>query len=383
MAAFFVSFVGFGVTYSFGVFLKPLAIAFGASHASMSTIFSTMTVLSFFLAPITGDVADRIGPRYVVAAGAVLMGAGLVLTARVHTFAMLYVTYGVGVGAALACVYIPAIAAVGEWFKERRDIALGIAISGIGCGTLVAAPLAARLTVRFGWRMAFEIFGWTSLAILLACAALLSRPPVLRGKDTANVVGMMRTRAFVQLYLSLAFSGTAIFSAFVFLPAFAMDVGASHVAGAALIGYVGAASVVGRLGLNALAPRFGLLSMYKVSYWLLLMSCVVWVMVHSYAALVAFALIMGVGYGGIAAMTPAVAAARFGIDGLGELLGFLFTGFGVSCIVGPPLGGVLVDNTHDFRWPAIVAVVSALIALIVVLTVRGRASEGTVAAAAD
>ena len=382
VAAFFVSFVGFGVTYSFGVFLKPLGIAFGANHASMSTIFSTLTVLSFFLAPITGEVADRIGPRYVVAAGALLMGAGLLLTARVHSFAMLYVTYGAGVGTALACIYVPAIAAVGEWFKERRDIALGIAISGIGCGTLVAAPLAARLTGRFGWRMAFEIFGWTSLIILLGCAALLTRAPVLRAKDTANVMGMMRTRTFVHLYASLAFSGTAIFTAFVFLPAFAMDVGASHVAGATLIGYVGAASVVGRLGLNALAPRFGLLNMYKVSYWLLLLSCVVWVMVHSYAALVGFAIIMGVGYGGIAAMTPAVAAARFGIEGLGELLGFLFTGFGVSCLVGPPLGGVLVDSTHDFRWPAIVAVVSAVIALMVVLPLRAKDSAGASAEAA-
>ena len=71
-------------------------------------------------------------------------------------------------------------------------------------------------------------------------------------------------------------------------------------------------------------------SMYKVSYWLLLMSCVgVGDGCIAYAALVGFALIMGVGYGVIAAMTPAVAAARFGIEGLGELLGFLMTGFGV------------------------------------------------------
>ena len=53
LAAFFVSFVGFGITYSFGVFLKPLGSAFGVNHAAMSTIFSTLTVLSFFLAPLT------------------------------------------------------------------------------------------------------------------------------------------------------------------------------------------------------------------------------------------------------------------------------------------------------------------------------------------
>ena len=62
LAAFFGAFVSFGVTYSFGVFLKPMAATFGASHASMTAIFSTLTVLSFFfLAPITGDLATASG----------------------------------------------------------------------------------------------------------------------------------------------------------------------------------------------------------------------------------------------------------------------------------------------------------------------------------
>ena len=74
--------------------------------------------------------------------------------------------------------------------------------------------------------------------------ALLSRPPNLRLKDKANVIGMMRTGTFALLYVCLTFDGIAIFTAFVFLPAFAADLGASHGAGAALIGYVGAASVV-------------------------------------------------------------------------------------------------------------------------------------------
>ncbi|HEY4930286.1 MAG TPA: MFS transporter [Terriglobales bacterium] len=377
LAAFFGAFVSFGVTYSFGVFLKPMAATFGASHASMTAIFSTLTVLSFFLAPITGDLADRIGPRYVVGAGALIMGAGLLLTAHMHWFPMLFVTYGVCVGTAGACVYVPLVATVGEWFKLRRDIALGVAISGIGCGTLIAAPLAATLTERFGWRTAFEIFGWSSTIILLACAALVSRPPVLRANDTANVMGMMRTRTFALMYVALIFSGIAIYIAFVFLPAFAADVGASRIAGAALIGYVGASSVIGRLGLNALAPRFGLLNMYKASYLILLISSYFWLTGHNYMALVIFGLVMGVGYGGIAAMSPAVAASMFGIEGLGELLGFLMTSFGIACLVGPPLAGVMVDYTHDYKWPVFVAAASAFIALIAVIPLRAPVSQSS------
>jgi MFS family permease len=378
VGAFFVAFVGFGVTYTFGVFLRPIGTSFSASHATMTTLFSTLSVLSFFLAPLTGELADRIGPRYVIAAGALLMGAGLLISARVHTFPLLFVTYGGLIGAAVACLYVPAIAAVGEWFKKYRDIALGIAISGIGCGTLVAAPLAARLTSHLGWRTAFEVFGWGSAAILLVCATVITKPPGLQEKSSANVLAMMRTKTFLRLYIALTLCGAAIYIAFVFITPIAMDLGATHVAGAALIGYIGAASVVGRLGLNALAPRFGLMAMYKVSYWILLASCAFWLVCSSYSLLVVFSIVMGVGYGGIAAMTPAVAAQRFGVEGLGELLGFLMTSFGIACLIGPPAAGVMADTTHDFRWPVFIAVASAAMALVAISTV-GRASGYAVA----
>jgi MFS family permease len=384
-AAFLGAFVSFGVTYCFGVFLAPMALEFHVSHAAMSVLFSTITGLSFFLAPFTGDLADHYGPQPVVAAGAVLIGAGLILTARAHSFPMVMVTYGGGLGAAVACTYIPSVAAVGEWFKVHRDIALGIAISGIGCGTLVAAPVSAMLIERYGWRTSFEIFGWMSAGLLLLCAALLARPPVVGEKKKVSIESKVRTPAFSLMYISLLFAGIAVYVSFVFLPAYAADIGASRVAGATLIGYIGAASVIGRLGLNALAPRFGLLTMYQVAYFLLLVSFGLWLTARSYGSLVGFGLVMGVGYGGFAAMAPAVAANIFGIEGLGELLGILFTGFGVACVVGPPLAGVLVDHTHDYKWPVFVAAGGAAFALAVVVPLRRYRDTraNAIAAAAD
>ncbi len=100
IAAFLGAFVSFGVTYCFGVFLKPMALEFHVSHAAMSVLFSVIAGLSFFLAPFTGDLADHYGPRPVVALGAVLIGVGLVVTAHVHSFPLVMLTYGGGLGAA-------------------------------------------------------------------------------------------------------------------------------------------------------------------------------------------------------------------------------------------------------------------------------------------
>ena len=184
-AAFLGAFVGFGVTYTFGVFLRPMALEFHVSHAVMSVLFSVIAGLSFFLAPFTGDLADHFGPRPVVAAGAVFIGAGLILTARAHSFPLVMLTYGGGLGAAVACTYIPSIAAVGEWFKVHRDIALGIAISGIGCGTLVAAPVSAILIERYGWRGAFESSGGPA-PLFCCCAPLCWRVRPLSGRRSKS-----------------------------------------------------------------------------------------------------------------------------------------------------------------------------------------------------
>ena len=383
--AFIGAFVSFGVTYTFGVFLRPMGTEFHVSHAKMSILFSVIAALTFFIAPLTGELADKHGPRPVIALGAILTAASLLVTARMHSYPQVLFTYGGGLGLAAACIYVPGIAAVGEWFKKRRDIALGIAISGIGCGTLVAAPVSAMLIDRYGWRKSFEIFGWTSGVLLLISAVLMIKPPEVGSKVKADVGHKVRTHAFTFMYVSLLFAGIAIYIPFVFIPVFAMDIGVSRLAAAAVIGYVGAASVVGRLGLNALAPRFGLLTMYNVSYLILLLSFGLWLAATSYGWMVAFGVVMGVGYGGIAAMAPAVAAGIFGVEGLGELLGFLFTGFGVACLVGPPLAGAMADYTHDYKWPVFLGTAAALCGLLLVTRIaryQAQASEERAASAA-
>lgn len=97
-------------------------------------------------------MADRFGPRPVLVAGALLIGAGLALTSRIHDLSM---SYAVGVGAGVACGYVPMVAAVSGWFIRHRNTALGIAVAAIGFGTIVGAPLAARLIALYRWHATY------------------------------------------------------------------------------------------------------------------------------------------------------------------------------------------------------------------------------------
>lgn len=360
--------VTFGFLYAFGVFLKPIGSELGVSHAVMSTLFSFMSLFSYALGPVTGDLADHIGPRKVMLAGAVLFFAGIMGGAHSQGPLIVFPCLGVGVGAAMACIYVPGIAAVGEWFKKYRDIAVGLAVSGIGAGTLVAAPLSATLIERYGWRTTLEIWAFVGGSLLLGCALLMFKPPVkVEGKKGGEAIWRkVRTREFALIYGARALSGVPVFIAFVYLPALAASEGMSRVAAAALVSYIGGASILSRIGMNALAERFGATLLFKISCALVFVACLVWQYGHSHVGLIVFASLLGLAYGGVPSLTPSVAIQTFGLENIGELLGILLTSFGVAAVIGPPLAGLVVDHTHNYRdivWIALAS--SALSALAV------------------
>ena len=112
------------------------------------------------------------------------------------------------------------------------------------------------------------------------------------------------------------------------------DQGVSRVAAATLVGIIGGASVVGRMVLGVVADRMGIMWLYKLCTLALGLSYAVWILTSGYGWLVIFALTMGTAYGGMVALSPAVVAELFGVQGLGAVLGTLYTSSAISALVG-------------------------------------------------
>ena len=111
-----------------------------------------------------------------VAGAAALCYLGLIATSRVQSLGLGYVTYGLGVGIAAACGYVPMVAVVGGWFEQHRAVAVGLAVAGIGVGTLVMSPVSAALIDRWGWRDTYVFFAVGGAGVMLACVPLVGRP---------------------------------------------------------------------------------------------------------------------------------------------------------------------------------------------------------------
>jgi MFS family permease len=327
-----------------------MAEEFGSTRAATSVIFGITTFAFFWLSLVTGRLADRFGPRPVLLVGAVSLFVGLFATSSVDSLGLGYVTYGAGVGISAATGYIPMVATVGGWFVKQRATAVGLAVAGIGAGTLVMSPLSAALVDRYGWRDTYRLFGAVGAVVLVFCAVLIDRPPGSAGPQAARFADGLRSPVFRRLQISALCSGLALFVPFVFVGQYAKERGVASVAAAVLVGVLGGASVLARIGFGGAVRRFGSVRLYRACFVLLASSFIVWFFAgSSYAALIVFVVVLGVGYGGFVALSTVVVAERMGVGGLGSLLGLFYTTQGLGGLVGPPVAGWVIDSTGGYR----------------------------------
>lgn len=380
VATFLAAGVTLGIAYSFGAFFSDMAEEFGSDRGATAVIFGITTFSFFWLSLISGPATDRWGPRPVLLVGTVALFVGLIATSRVESLTLGYVTYGAGVGIAASTGYIPMIATVGGWFEQHRASAIGLAAAGIGVGTLVMSPLSAALVDAYGWRDTYVILGVVGPLIMLVCVALIDRPPgdgVSAGPPPVRFGDAWRSSVFRRLWISGLCSGLALFVPFVFVGQYAKEQGVGSVAAAVLVGVLGGASVVARIGFGTAVRRFGSARLYRSCFLLLAASFVLWLIAGgSYLALIAFVLLLGIGYGGFVALSTIVLAERMGIVGLGSILGAFYTSQGLGGLIGPPTAGWLIDRSGSYTTTIVGCFTLAVVAWLLLARLPINAAGG-------
>ena len=342
-------FTVFAVAYSFGTFVKPMSAEFHASRGATALVFGVTAFAYFGLGALTGPLVHRVGPRAMVIVGGVVLVIGVLLTSRVHAMWQAYVTYGLGVGIGVACCYVPMVAVVGGWFERRRNLAIGIAVSGIGFSSLFGAPIAARLIKAQGWRHAYQVIAIAAGVLLAVVAALVRTPPGFNHAPSMRLGEAVRSRLFALSYFAALLCSIPLFSVFVNLVPYAEDHGIKRVTAATLLSLIGGASIVGRNGLALLARRVGTPVVYAASFGGMAVTQLLWLgSGHHYGLLALFALLFGFSYGGFISLSPVMMAELFGPEQMGGLIGINYSAAGIGALFGPTIGAWLVDRTGTY-----------------------------------
>ena len=382
-AAFAVTFVGFGSAYTFSAFVESLQHDFGASRGSVSLVFSLAGFLYFGLGIVSGPLADRVGSRGLAVTGMILTGLGLAAASLARSLPEVYAAYGLGVGLGVGCAYVPAIGAVQRWFVRRRGFASGLAVSGIGVGTLAMSPLASLLIEMLGWRGAYLALGALAAIVGGGMALLIENDPRDRGlspdgdppqsgaqptkPEGAAISDAVRSARFVSLYAACLICSFGVFVPFVHLVPYARDHGVEASTAVLLLGVIGVGSTAGRFFLGGLADRLGRELSLLLMFVGMALALAIWAISTTIWSLAAFAFVYGVFYGGWVAVLPAVIMDYFGGRNVSGLIGILYTSVAFGTLIGPSAAGFAFDLSHSYTLPILASAAANIIAAIIVI----------------
>lgn len=386
---FAVTFVGFGCAYSFSAFLPSLQHDFAASRGSISLVFSVAGFFYFGLGVLAGPLADRWGSRPLAVAGMLLTGVGLAIASVARSLTEVYAAYGLGVGIGVGCAYAPAVGAVVRWFVRRRGFASGLAVSGIGVGTLVVPPLASLSIDALGWRETYLLLGAFAIVVGAGMALLIEDDPRGRGlapdgdplqahtePEAAWGISVSKTITsprFIGLYAACFICAFGLFVPFVHLVPYALDHGLPQSSAVLLVAMIGLGSTAGRFVLGGLADRLGRPVSLLTMFVGMGLSFVIWLFSTSLRPLAAFAGLFGLFYGGFVALAPAVVIDYFGGRKASSIIGILYTSVAFGTFVGPTAAGFAYDISHSYTLP-ILASVAANFAAAAILAATSKAS---------
>jgi ACS family glucarate transporter-like MFS transporter len=155
-----------------------IAEAYNLSDVQLGKVFSAMLVGYALFQTVGGRLADRFGPRRVLAGGVMWWGIFTALTAMVPAkiagalFIFVVVRFLLGAGEAV--IYPSANQFIARWIPtSERGIANGLIFAGVGAGAGLTPLLITEIMLRYGWRSSFwvcSIIGFAAGAVWFVIA---------------------------------------------------------------------------------------------------------------------------------------------------------------------------------------------------------------------
>ncbi len=373
--------VGVNARTAFSLLFPPILTEFGWDQGVTAGAFSFGFLVSAVLSPVLGRLMDRHGPRLVIEAGVLMMAAGLLLATLIRQPWQLYATLGMLVGGGSVCLgYSGQSLFLPNWFVRRRGLAMSIAFSGVGVGSIILLPAMQMLIERAGWRAACLAMGALVAVLLVPLNLLLRQRPedlglapdgdatshgaITAQGPTANVVDAawaatdwtlaraVRTARFWWLALGYFCALYAWYAVQVHQTKYLVEIGFSPTLAAWALGIVSLAGIPGQIMLGHASDRIGRewvwtagASGFAVCYLALLAMD----QVPSLALLYLMVIAQGMlGYG-ITSVFGAIPAEIFQGRHYGSVFGTLMLSAIGGGAAGPFVTGVLHDITGNYR----------------------------------
>lgn len=371
-----------GVRQSFGMFMQPIGRDFGIGREYFGFAIAVQNLMFGLAQPFVGALADRYGVRRVLALGALVYAAGLVVAALVLAPAGIMLSLGVLIGLGLSgTTFVVVLTGVARLVRpEQRSLAFGLVTAGGSFGQFAVVPIAQALIAQWGWRSA--LLGLCVLILLTIIAAIGIRP----ARDDAGAAsyaadgdnGLADTLARAAAHphywlLNAGFFVCGFHIAFIatHFPAYLVDQGIAASVGATALALVGLFNIAGSYLFGLWGGRHSRPHLLAALYAARALSIAVFLLVplSAFSAL-AFAAVFGFLWLGTVPLTNGAVASMFGVRYLSTLYGIVFLSHQVGSFIGAWVAGRLYDNTGSYGPVWIASIALGVLAAGLSLTTR-------------
>lgn len=354
--------MAFGANWITPVALKDIAAEAGGTRSVPALATALAWMGSGVGGILMGRIADRIGTRWIVMFGAVMIACGLALSTLGPPWP-LWIGHGLFIGLiGLGGINAPLYVYVSRWFDRRRGSALALISSGSYLAGALWPPGFERAIAAFGWRQTMLGFAVLEVAVALPLAAIWFRyppetiAPVAAGGGTVRprVLGWPPNVVFAMMCAAAVLCCVPMAMPQQHLVAFCSDLGISRAIGAIMLSVLLGTAFISRQIWGAISDRIGGLSTVLIGSVWQVSALTAFLFTQSEAGLFTAAGAFGLGFSGIVPayvlalreLFPA-SQASWRIPAL-----LLFSGGGMA--LGGWLAGLLYDH-FGYYAPAFAA----------------------------
>ncbi|XP_064619208.1 monocarboxylate transporter 14-like [Lineus longissimus] len=350
----------FGICWTVGVYYVIFLEVFQQGKGPTSWIGSINSACLCFIGPLAGVLMKKFDNRVLMIIGCLLSVAGLIASAMATNIYQLYATFGVVAGCGIGLSFLPCMSVLGGYFDRHRTMALGLAATGTGFGTVVYPPLIRYLDEEYGWRGSLLIMAGITLNLLVT--SLIMKPKPQKTIDDADKekkslyetlgCSFFKNYRFVLICFSSLMQAFGFGIVYMHLAVYAKYEGVSDDNSAILYSCIGLANFVGRLfwGFSALNPRVNVLVIYILSVMLVGIPIEAVPLVHTYSGLIVISVLFGFFSASVGPLTPDILIQFLGVERFAHGLGYLISFEGIGQLVGAPVAGWLCDATGTYSY---------------------------------
>lgn len=374
-----------GGVYAFSFFKTPLMEAYNWDPALLALAFSINMGIIPIPMILGGKMIDNGKGKQAIVIGCLLFSAGFILSGFVTTLPMLLITYGLIAGFGSGLAFTGNLNNILKFFPDKRGLASGIVLSGVGVGTLLCTKLAEFfLNKTSDISKSLLYLGIAYLVVVLVVQFFIRSAPAKNSGEIPDspvdkdYKAMLKDIRFWMLFLTLAlgvFAGMVISST-------SAQIGMTQYGllnAAMIVSMVSICNSVGRLFWGTIADILGSYKTLIIVYLTLVASMLLLLLFNGNTTIFyVAALANGFAYAGILTIFPGLTSQNFGMKNQGMNYGFMYAGFGTSAVIAPYVTSALAKSTGSYNSVFILSTVLLAVGIVMIYTMKVKFNQNKI-----